>query len=174
MLMMCCIAVIQGMGKLTLKFDIVSEICTRAIRGLLIKVIRKQLLYLATPKTPNSTPSLRLEYQKKTYGQFSPAPVHCELFPECNNNSSLIVSKDNTSSLSGYRKRPSTSNIEITRSNISRKMKPSQFDTILKLSFVSYNDKCFTYDDMLSSDRYTDSLMIKNRETGKNNRFNNI
>ena len=53
-------------------------------------------------------------------------------------------------------------------------MKSTQFGAILKLSFVSYNDKCFTYDDMLSYDRYTDSLMIKNRETGKNNRFNNI
>ena len=55
-----------------------------------------------------------------------------------------------------------------------RKMKSTQFDAILKLSFVSYNDQCFTNDDMLSYDRYTDSLMIKNRETGKNNRFNNI
>ena len=53
-------------------------------------------------------------------------------------------------------------------------MKPSRFDANLKLSFVSYNDECFTYDDMLAYDHYIHSLMINNRQTGMNNRFKNI
>lgn len=53
-------------------------------------------------------------------------------------------------------------------------MKSSRFDASLKLSFLSYNVKCYRNDHMLSYDCFSNSLMIKNCQNVKNTRIKNI